>query len=53
MVERLPTQKIADAPAMPVAQIVALDVRPQRVEQGVGFRRRQTLHIGVAPTGRR
>jgi len=39
----VPQQKDADAQAMPVAQIVALDVRPQRVEQGVGFRRRQTL----------
>ena len=45
----VPQQQIADAPAVLVAQVGPLDVRPQRVEQRVGFRRREALDIGIAP----
>src|ERR1051325_6594020 len=44
----VPQQEIADAPAMLIAQIRPLDMRPERIEQGVGFGGRKPFDIRIA-----
>src|SRR4051812_474294 len=45
----VPQQQVADAPAVLIAQIGPLDVRPQCIEQRVGVRRRKSFDIRIAP----